>query len=105
MRKVAREGALRDLQLPLPAAQQPTYPDPERVDQVTVGNILSAGQGMNPGRQVGVKSGVPVTAPGIWDRFGVWTVMAVALVALAYAYPLLHLLSMPRYGSPGFQPF
>jgi acetyl-CoA C-acetyltransferase len=39
--------------------------DPERVDQVIVGNILSAGQGMNPGRQVGVKSGVPVSAPGI----------------------------------------
>ena len=39
--------------------------DPERVDQVIVGNILSAGQGMNPGRQVGVKSGVPVAAPGI----------------------------------------
>src|SRR5919107_1817802 len=39
--------------------------DPERVDQVIVGNILSAGQGMNPGRQVGVKSGVPVAAPGL----------------------------------------
>jgi acetyl-CoA C-acetyltransferase len=39
--------------------------DPERIDQVIVGNILSAGQGMNPGRQVGVNSGVPVSAPGI----------------------------------------
>ena len=39
--------------------------DPARIDQVIVGNILSAGQGMNPGRQVGVKSGVPVEAPGI----------------------------------------
>src|SRR5215212_4612597 len=39
--------------------------DPEQVDQVIVGNVLSAGQGMNPGRQVGVKSGVPVGAPGI----------------------------------------
>src|SRR5215218_5755326 len=39
--------------------------DPEQIDQVIVGNILSAGQGMNPGRQVGVKSGVPVAAPGI----------------------------------------
>ena len=39
--------------------------DPARVDQVIVGNILSAGQGMNPGRQVGVKSGVPVEAPGL----------------------------------------
>ena len=26
--------------------------DPEQIDQVIVGNILSAGQGMNPGRQV-----------------------------------------------------
>lgn len=47
----------------------------------------------------------PVTAPGVWDRFGMWAVVAVVLVALAYAYPLLHLLSHPRFGSPGFQPF
>ena len=39
--------------------------DAARVDQVIVGNILSAGQGMNPGRQVGVRSGVPVEAPGL----------------------------------------
>jgi acetyl-CoA C-acetyltransferase len=39
--------------------------DPARIDQVIVGNVLSAGQGMNPGRQVGVKSGVPVEAPGL----------------------------------------
>ena len=37
----------------------------EHVDQVIVGNILSAGQGMNPGRQVGIRSGVPVEAPGL----------------------------------------
>jgi len=37
----------------------------EQVDQVIIGNILSAGQGMNPGRQVGIKSGVPVQAPGM----------------------------------------
>ncbi len=39
--------------------------DPARINQVIVGNILSAGQGMNPGRQVGVNSGVPVEAPGL----------------------------------------
>jgi len=39
--------------------------DVGRIDQVIVGNILSAGQGMNPGRQVGVKSGIPVEAPGL----------------------------------------
>src|SRR5919205_1855942 len=39
--------------------------DGEQVDQVIVGNILSAGQGMNPGRQVGIKSGLPVEVPGM----------------------------------------
>jgi len=37
----------------------------EQVDQIIVGNILSAGQGMNPGRQVGMKSGLPVEVPGL----------------------------------------
>ena len=39
--------------------------DGEQVDQIIVGNILSAGQGMNPGRQVGMKTGLPVTTPGM----------------------------------------
>jgi acetyl-CoA C-acetyltransferase len=37
----------------------------EQVDQCIIGNILSAGQGMNPGRQVGMKSGLPVETPGM----------------------------------------
>ena len=36
-----------------------------QVDQCIIGNILSAGQGMNPGRQVGMKSGLPVETPGM----------------------------------------
>jgi heme/copper-type cytochrome/quinol oxidase subunit 1 len=47
----------------------------------------------------------PVTETGLWDRFGLWTTVAVVLVAIAYAYPLFILLSHPRYGSPPFQPF
>jgi cytochrome c oxidase subunit 1 len=47
----------------------------------------------------------PATTLGIWDRYGLWTVLAVLLVAVAYGYPLLHLLAHPRYGSPPFQPF
>lgn len=39
--------------------------DPASVDQCIVGNILSAGQGMNPGRQVGIYSGLPVETPGL----------------------------------------
>ena len=37
----------------------------EQVDQVIVGNVLQAGQGMNPGRQVGMKGGIPVSAPAM----------------------------------------
>src|ERR1700754_3518157 len=37
----------------------------DQVNQVIVGNILSAGQGMNPGRQVAVESGMPVEVPGM----------------------------------------
>ena len=47
----------------------------------------------------------PVTSMGIWDRFGLWTVVAIVLVALAYAYPLLTLLGIERFGSPPLQPF
>lgn len=47
----------------------------------------------------------PATAPGIWDRFGLWSTLAVILVVAAYAYPITQLLAHPRYGSPGFQPF
>jgi cytochrome c oxidase subunit 1 len=47
----------------------------------------------------------PVTTIGLWDRFGLWTMVAVVLVAIAYVYPLYTLLTHPRYGSPPFQPF
>jgi hypothetical protein len=47
----------------------------------------------------------PPAAGSIWDRLGMWTAVAILLVALAYGYPLAQLLAHPRYGSPGFQPF
>jgi cytochrome c oxidase subunit 1 len=47
----------------------------------------------------------PVSTTGIWDRFGLWTIVAVVLIAVAYAYPLFHMLTMERFGSPGFTPF
>ncbi|HSA91927.1 MAG TPA: cbb3-type cytochrome c oxidase subunit I [Terriglobales bacterium] len=47
----------------------------------------------------------PATALTLWDRFGMWTVVAVVLLAVAYGYPLIHLLSQQRWGSPAFQPF
>jgi len=39
--------------------------EPGLVDQAIVGNILSAGQGMNPGRQVAMRCGLPVEVPGL----------------------------------------
>jgi acetyl-CoA C-acetyltransferase len=39
--------------------------DAEEINQVIVGNILMAGQGMNPARQVGINSGVPNTSPAM----------------------------------------
>ena len=36
----------------------------EDVADVIVGNVLQAGQGMNPARQVALKAGLPVKTPG-----------------------------------------
>jgi cytochrome c oxidase subunit 1 len=44
-------------------------------------------------------------APPLWDRFGFWTVVAVAVIAIAYARPLYDLHTMAWYGSRGFSPF
>lgn len=37
--------------------------DRSKIDEVIVGNILSAGQGMNIARQIGVRLGLPVSVP------------------------------------------
>jgi acetyl-CoA C-acetyltransferase len=36
---------------------------PARIDAVVVGNVLSAGSGMNVARQIGIGAGLPVTTP------------------------------------------
>jgi len=47
----------------------------------------------------------PTPTNSVWDRLGLWWAIAVALVIVAYAVPLWDLLSMTRFGSPGFKPF
>ena len=41
----------------------------------------------------------------IWDRLGLWTVVGIVLIVIAYAWPLISHLRMERFGSPGFSPF
>jgi cytochrome c oxidase subunit 1 len=47
----------------------------------------------------------PAEGRGIWDRIGLWTILAIILVIVAYAYPIASLLRLERFGSPGFSPF
>jgi len=45
------------------------------------------------------------TKRSLFDRYGLWTAIAIVLVVVAYAYPLWAHLRMSRFGSPGFSPF
>ncbi|HJQ65998.1 MAG TPA: hypothetical protein VJ816_06460, partial [Gemmatimonadales bacterium] len=48
----------------------------------------------------------PVSAKAGWlDRYGMWSLVAIVIILVAYAVPLWHHLQMPRFGSPGFKPF
>jgi cytochrome c oxidase subunit 1 len=47
----------------------------------------------------------PPAARNVWDRFGLWTAVALVLIVAGYAYPLYHLYAMHRFGSVGYQPF
>lgn len=38
---------------------------PEQIDEVVVGNVLSAGLGQNVARQIAIKAGLPVTVPAL----------------------------------------
>ncbi len=42
---------------------------------------------------------------GIWDRLGLWFIIAVVVAIIAYAIPLWDIFHLTRYGSPGFKPF
>ncbi len=63
------------------------------------------------GTPVPIEWAEPLEAPEggfkrtIWDRLGLWFVIAAVLAAIAYAMPLWDLLHLHRFGSPGFKPF
>ena len=72
---------------------------------VLVGSVLGEKNEERPPIEF-AKPLVPVKGPaGIWDRFGFWSVAATALILIAYAYPIAHLLSLERFGSSPFKPF
>ncbi|MDK2887070.1 MAG: acetyl-CoA C-acetyltransferase [Thermosipho sp. (in: thermotogales)] len=63
-------GALKDVPAPKlgaiaakAAIEQANVPV-EEIDETIIGSILTAGQGMGPGRQVGIYAGIPVEKPG-----------------------------------------
>jgi cytochrome c oxidase subunit 1 len=70
---------------------------------VTVGTWLSGKKIEAPAFEFATSLRPPVAS--IWDRFGLWTSVAVVIILAAYAYPILHLLAHHRYGSPPYQPF
>jgi nitrate reductase NapE component len=41
----------------------------------------------------------------VFDRYGMWAVVAVALVIIAYAYPIWAHLHMERFGAPGVRQY
>lgn len=62
-------GALKNIDAPVfgsevvKALLQETKVDPKDLSEVIVGNVLSAGLGQGPGRQVAIKAGIPVEIP------------------------------------------
>jgi len=47
----------------LQAAMQQTGLEPAQIDEVILGNVLQAGLGQNPARQVAIKAGLPQEVP------------------------------------------
>lgn len=72
---------------------------------VLVGSMLVMPRGDRPAVAYAEPLGTPAPANSVWDRFGLWTAVAVALIALAYAPPLYDLHTMVRFPSQGFSPF
>src|SRR5207253_4991381 len=49
--------------LTLKAAMERAKLDPKEIEEVILGQILTAGQGQNPSRQASIGAGIPVESP------------------------------------------
>ena len=72
---------------------------------VLVGTMLVSPLGVTASIEYADSLVPPTPGPSIWDRFGLWTAIAVVLIILAYAQPLYHLHTLARFPSLGFSPF
>jgi cytochrome c oxidase subunit 1 len=72
---------------------------------VLVGTMLTAPRGVRPAIEYAEPIAPPAPGRSIWDRFGLWTAVAVLLIVIAYAQPLYHLHTMVRFPSRAFTPF
>jgi cytochrome c oxidase subunit 1 len=69
--------------------------------------MVATAWGGEKGAALSIEYAEPLDPPPnrrlVWDRFGLWTAVAVLLILAAYAYPLIQLILMERFGSPGFR--
>ncbi len=72
---------------------------------VVVGTMLVAPRGAPAPFEYAESLAPPTPGPSLWDRLGLWSAVAVVLIALAYAQPLYHLHTLARFPSQGFRPF
>jgi cytochrome c oxidase subunit 1 len=71
---------------------------------VMVGTVFAGKRKEQPKIEYAVALGGP-PQPTIFDRVGAWVGVAIIMIIIAYAYPLIRHLGMERFGSPGFSPF
>jgi cytochrome c oxidase subunit 1 len=72
---------------------------------VLVGTMLTSPRGERPLVEYAEPLGSPAPADSLWNRFGFWTVVAIGLIVLTYAYPLYRLHTMEGFPSRAFTPF
>ena len=72
---------------------------------VLVGTMLVSERGATAPIEFAEAVTPPTPGPSVWDRFGLWTAVAIVLIIMAYAQPLYHLHTMTRFPSRGFTPF
>ena len=70
--------------------------DPGRVGSVVMGNVIQAGNRMNPARQAAVNGGVPIAVPALTTRHGGGGMVLPAMMRLRAATRRAHRSIMPN---------